>query len=107
VAQIKQLIALNQHPINNGDVAINFTDDNKVKRIFVNEQTRTHITNGKLAIATFEDAYALVPIQIADKIEQRDKTTIVYRADIIDSDQTTSEEDDWYAEYEIPDDLTW
>jgi hypothetical protein len=33
---------------------------------------------------------------------------VVYRADnISDVDQKSSEDDDWYAEYDIPDDLNW
>lgn len=106
-AQIKQLISLNQQPINNGDLPINFTDDNKVKRIHVNERTKTHITKGKLAIAKFEEGYALIPVQVADKIAQRDASVIVYRADHVESPEATNEEDDWYADYQIPDDLTW
>lgn len=107
-AQIKQLISLNQQPINNGDLPINFTDDNKVKRIHVNERTKTHITKGKLAIAKYEDGYALIPVQVADKIAQRDESVIVYRADQIENqEEATNEEDDWYADYQIPDDLTW
>lgn len=106
-AQIKQLVSLNQQPINNGEIPINFTDNSKVKRIFVNEQTRIHITNGKLAIARFEDGYAVIPVQVADKIEQRDKNSVVYRADIIEQSENEGSEDDWYADFEIPDDLTW
>lgn len=109
-AQIKQLISVNRQAKGNGDVPCNFTDGNVVKRIYVDEQTHSKITIGKLAIVKFEDGYELVPTPVADKIAQREESVVVYRADKLEEDQareSSSQEDDWYADYEIPDDLMW
>ena len=107
-AQIKQLIEINRQPKNNGDVACNFTDDNVVKRVMVDEATQKRITAGKLAIVKLHDAYEIVPMPVADKIAQRDEAVVVYRADQHEDTSALSEEEqEWYADYEIPDDLTW
>lgn len=105
-AQIKQLIEINKQPKGKGDIACNFTDNNVIKRIYVDKVTQNRISQGKLAIVKFEQGYEIVPVQVADKISQRDKLAVVYRADVL-VEETKSEEDDWYAEYEIPDDLSW
>lgn len=106
-AQIKQLIEMNKQP-RGGDVACNFTDGTLIKRIFVDDRTQKAISLGKLAVVRFNDGYELVPMPVADKIQQRDEDTVVYRVDELEQQETTSsEEDDWYADYEIPDDLMW
>ncbi|MCC2615774.1 DUF2058 domain-containing protein [Aestuariibacter halophilus] len=106
-AQIKQLIELNRQPKDNGDVACNFTDGTVIKRLYVNQTTQNRISQGKLAIVRFGTGYELVPMPVADKIAQRDEQAVVYRVDQADVDTSSAEEDDWYADYQIPDDLTW
>lgn len=107
-AQIKQLIQLNKQPKGNGDIACNFTDGTKVKHMYVDDKTHKHITRGLLAIVKFQGGYELVPTQVAEKIAQRDEEAVLYRADQLEENNNlTEEEKDWYADYEIPDDLVW
>lgn len=105
-AQIKQLIEVNRQRKGNGDIACNFTDGTRVKHIYVDKATHKHISQGKLAIVKFADSYEVVPMPVADKIAERDADLVLFRADKVEqnSDEQT---DDWYAEYEIPDDLMW
>lgn len=109
VAQIRQLITINKQPKDNGDIACNFTDGTVIKRVYVNQATQNRIAAGKLAIVKLDDGYEIVPMPVAEKISQRDEQCVVYRADQVEDakTETNSEEDDWYADYEIPDDLTW
>ncbi len=106
-AQIKQMIEVNKQPKGKGDIACNFTDGTLIKRIYVDQKTQNRISAGKLAIAKLNDGYEIIPMPVADKISMRDETCIVYRADLETQQSTDSEEDDWYADYQIPDDLTW
>lgn len=106
-AQVKQLIELNRQPKNNGEVVCNFTDNNVIKRLFVDQATQNRISAGKLAIVKLGEGYEIVPMPVADKIAQRDEASVVYRADVLEESQAAAEEDDWYADYQIPDDLTW
>ena len=113
VAQIKQLIESNKQPKSAGsrreeEVVCNFTDGTLIKRMYVSQATQKQITQGKLAIVKLNDGYELVPMPVANKIAERDEACVVYRADnISEADQISSEDDDWYAEYDIPDDLNW
>ncbi|WP_293750989.1 DUF2058 domain-containing protein [uncultured Paraglaciecola sp.] len=113
VAQIKQLIEANKQPKFAGskreeEVVCNFTDGTLIKRMYVSQSTQKQISQGKLAIVKLNDGYELVPMPVANKIDERDESIVVYRADnISEEDQKSSENDKWYAEYDIPDDLNW
>lgn len=102
-AQIEQLITLNRLP-RQGELAYNFVDQSKVKRIYVTEAIRDKLSDGLLAIVTLKGQYEVVPAKVAEKIRQRDEACVVFcndrQADIKD-------EDDPYADYKIPDDLMW
>ncbi|WP_018981456.1 DUF2058 domain-containing protein [Salinimonas chungwhensis] len=107
VAQVRQLITINSQPKGKDDVVLNFTDDNVVKRLRVSETVRTQVTQGRLAVVKLDEEYHLVPMPVADKIAERDESSVIYRADVLENESQSAAEDDWYAEYEIPDDLTW
>jgi len=105
IAQIKQLINVNKMSKGNGDdLAYNFEDNKNIKRIYVTQDTHDAIALGKLAIVKLEGQYEIVPGPVADKINLRDKNYIILRNDPSQQDE---ESDDFYAEYEIPDDLMW
>jgi len=82
----------------------NFSDNNAVKKIYVNETTLKNISNGKLAIVKYDTSYELVPAQVAEKIKQRDASFILVLNDKPENDVA---EDDPYADFQIPDDLMW
>ncbi len=107
-AQVRQLITMNAQPKDKGDIVINFTDDNVVKRMYVTEVTRNRVMDGRLAVVKLDEGYELVAAPVAEKIAERAKDVVVYQAqDAASTNTEKSEEDDWYADYEIPDDLTW
>lgn len=101
-AQVKQLIAT--HTINaKGEVAYNFTDGTLIKRLYVNAKLHDELSRGLVAIAKQDDNYALVPAAVAEKISQRQPESIV----LLNIKQQQPEEDDPYAEFQVPDDLMW
>lgn len=104
VAQIIQLIETNRVQDRDGEIVYNFTDSNVVKRLFVSELIHQHLVSGKLSIAKFGEGYELVPKPVAEKIKQRDMQCIIKNEGILESDE---DEEDPYADYKIPDDLTW
>lgn len=106
-AQVKQLIELNKQPKGRGDLVCNFTHGTLIKRLHVDQLTQKRISQGKFAIVTLAGGYEIVPMQVADKISERDPDSVVYRADAIEQAESASDDDDWYADYQIPDDLTW
>lgn len=107
-AQIQQMISMNQMEKIKGAVEFKFTDGSIIKSLFISASVKDKLMQNKLAVAKLLDGYAIIPIQVANKIAERDESWVLYRADRYDEVETgTSEEEDWYAEYEIPDDLTW
>jgi uncharacterized protein YaiL (DUF2058 family) len=85
------------------EIVYNFEHNKKVRRIYLDSEMKQKVISGKLGIARIEGRYELVPQAIAEKIKQRNEKRIV----IFDEKQQTSNEDDTYANYQIPDDLTW
>lgn len=103
VAQIKQLVEMNRLASGEGETAYNFADDNKIKTVYVSDEVRKQIINGRLAIARVDGRYEIVPKAVADKIRQRDASFIV----LSNESTQTSDEDDEYADFKVPDDLMW
>jgi len=102
--EIDQLISNNCLPRDEScEISYNFEHRKKINRIYVNEEMRDQVANGKLGIARIEGRYELVPMSIAEKIKQRNEKRIV----LIEAEQNTIDEDDPYADYQIPDDLSW
>ena len=102
-AQIKQLIERNLQSKGGGNVAYNFTDGSKIKKIYVSQAVFDQLSRGRLAIVRLGENYELVPLPVADKIAERDASIIAS----VSAKQDHTDEDDPYAEYEIPDDLMW
>lgn len=102
--EIDQLVRSNRIERDDScEIVYNFEHRKKVNRIYVNEELKQQIINGSLGIARIEGRYELVPAVIAEKIKQRNDKRIV----IFEEEQTTIDADDPYADYQIPDDLTW
>ncbi|WP_413528509.1 DUF2058 domain-containing protein [Rahnella inusitata] len=108
-AQVKQLIEMNKID-SKGDIGFNFTDNNLIKKIFVDKTTQAQLISGRLAIARLlvessgESQYAIIPASVADKIAQRDASSIVLNSALSQEEQ---DEEDPYADFKVPDDLMW
>ncbi|PSW20671.1 DUF2058 domain-containing protein [Photobacterium sanctipauli] len=103
-SQVKQLIEMNKIDTKDGDIGYNFTDGTLVKKIYVDKPTQDQLVSGRLAIVRFLEGYAVVPGVVADKISQRDEETVIVN-NTVSADEV--DEDDPYAEFQIPDDLMW
>ncbi|MDH5217795.1 MAG: DUF2058 domain-containing protein, partial [Gammaproteobacteria bacterium] len=58
----------------------------------------------RLAIAKLGGVYELVPTAVAEKIKQRDEQYIITTGN---RDEAEPDENDPYADFQIPDDLMW
>jgi uncharacterized protein len=103
-AQIVQLITMNRVARDGGDVAYQFKDGTRIKKIYVTPKIQKDLINGRLAIARLGDDYELLPASAAAKIAQRDPGVIVL---LNQYEPVEVDEDDPYADYQIPDDLMW
>lgn len=103
VAQIKQLIEVSRVSRERGEIAYNFTDGTKIKKILVTDDMLNQLSNGRLAIVKFDEQYSVVPKTVAEKIKLRDEKYVVVSNVLTQQDDA----DDPYADYKIPDDLMW
>ena len=85
------------------EIVYNFEHNKKVRRIYVDEGMKQQIIQGRLGIARIEGRYELVTKTVAEKIQQRNAKRVV----IFSDDQKADNENDPYAEHQIPDDLMW
>ena len=104
-AQIDQLITENLIKRDEAcDIIYNFEHRKKVNRIYLNADMKQRVIDGKLGIARIEGRYELIPKLIAEKIQQRnDKRVILFD----NSEAQEIDEDDLYADFQVPDDLMW
>lgn len=103
LAQVKQLIASNSQR-QDGEIAYNFTDQNKIKKIYISEENKSQLNKGYLAIVKSEQRYDLVPEVVARRIEARSAESVLF---LHDRSTEAVDEDDPYKDYPIPDDLEW
>ena len=107
-AQVKQLIEANKVDRSKGDIPYSFVYRNKVKKMYIGETEKNLLAAGKLAIVTLVinhegRRFELVPPEVAQKIAARDAEAVI---DLGAADDG-GDDDDPYADYKIPDDLTW
>ena len=105
-AQIKQLIDDHKLARANGDIGFHFTDGSKVKKLYVNAEQQRQLGVGRIAIVKQGDQYELLPRRLADKIAERDSTRVIICTDSA-TPAMNAEEQEWYKDFEVPDDLMW
>ncbi len=108
VAQIIQLIEQNRLPlakvISDDSFAYHFTDNNKVKTLYLTGGMRDKLTSGQLAIVKLNQQYEVVPSETAQKIKARDASSVIV---LNEASLNLVDTEDPYADYPVPDDLTW
>jgi uncharacterized protein YaiL (DUF2058 family) len=68
------------------------------------------LSTGALVVARIDDCYELLPRAAAEKVRERDASLIVLdhgQAAGSEPAATTSEDDAYYAQFQVPDDLIW
>ena len=103
LAQIAQMVQKNRQNKGNGEIAYNFTHNNKIERIYVSAAVQAHLMASRLVIVCQGGATELVPRIIADKIAERDPALVVR----VNKASAEVDADDPYAAFQIPDDLMW
>ena len=109
-AQVKQLIEQHRLPKKelekqrDESLAYHFTDSNKVKTLYVSNEIRNQIAQGRLAIVKLGNQYELVTAEIAGKIKARDENSVIVfnETTVVEKSQV-----DPYSDFQIPDDLMW
>ncbi len=88
------------------EIIYNFEHRKKINRIYVNADMKQRIIEGKLGIARIEGRYELIPKLIAERIQQRNEKRVILFNNI-ENEEQVADENDPYAEFQVPDDLMW
>ncbi|WP_049621555.1 DUF2058 domain-containing protein [Frateuria defendens] len=105
-AQVRQIIE--SHKVKReGEIAYRFTDQDAIKGVLVNETLRAQLAKGVLVIARHEQGYELLPRTAADKLYERDAGVIVLDHARTGAAGGDDEMDDYYKQFQVPDDLVW
>lgn len=103
LAQVKQLIEQNRLTDTNGDEPYHFTDDNKIKTLYIDKATRDKLSAGKYAIIKHDSQYHIITADSAEKIKERQPEAVL----VLNNHHQPPTQDDPYAAYQVPDDLMW
>ena len=108
-AQARQIIEDKKVP-RSGESEYRFTVDGAIRTLLVNDDLRRQLSTGALVIARLGDRYELLPRAAGDKVRERDAGMIVLDHGLeagSESSAGTSEDDAYYAQFKVPDDLVW
>lgn len=105
VASIVQMIKQHKIKDSDGEISYQFIDNNKIKKVYISQQVYNALVSGSLVVAKDQESYAYLPKPLADKINQKMEGFILVNNS--EKNDETTEENDPYADYVIPDDLMW
>ncbi|WP_028585798.1 DUF2058 domain-containing protein [Desulfogranum mediterraneum] len=106
LAQVRQMVSQNLVKKGEGDIGFNFTHGTRVERIYVKRAIQEQLVQGRLAIVMVDGRYELVAPEVAEKIRQRHPASVIFQGSG-PAREAEPEEDDPYAEFQVPDDLMW
>ena len=108
-AQARQIISDRKLP-REGELEYRFSDGEVIRTLLVTEVLRRQLSNGALVIVRHADGFALLPRMAAEKVRERDASLIVLdHGQSADTPISTgnAEDDAYYAQFQVPDDLMW
>jgi len=108
-AQARQIIEDRKLP-RAGESEYRFTADGVIRSLLVDDTQRKQLTKGLLVIVRLDDRFELLPRPAADKVRERDPGMIVLdhgQDPGAETPATSSEDDAYYAQFKVPDDLVW
>ena len=108
-AQARQIIEDKKLP-RGGEIEYRFTANGAIRTMLVNEDLRELLSSGVVVIACVGERYELLPRAAGDKVRERDTSMIVLDHRLDEGAETsvaTSDDDAYYAQFKVPDDLAW
>ena len=104
-AEVRQLLEQHALPRPEGEEYYNFVAGRKIRRIAVDAALLEQLERGAICIVRHEGRNALVPVEIAERIRERDEFAVIPFGG--GSDAAPAGEDDPYKDFVVPDDLRW
>lgn len=108
-AQARQIIE-DKHVPAAGEVEYRFSSEGAIRTLLVDDDQRRKLSTGALVIARLGERHLLLPRAAGDKVRERDAAMIVLDHGLASGTEAaaaTSEDDAYYAQFQVPDDLVW
>ncbi|MCL7713280.1 DUF2058 domain-containing protein [Stenotrophomonas mori] len=108
-AQARQIVADRRVP-RRGELEYRFSDGAAIRTLLVDEALRTQLAAGMLVVVRHGDGFELLPRLAAEKVRERDAALIVLdhgQPDDAQASTGNAEDDAYYAQFVVPDDLVW
>ncbi|HEU0153626.1 MAG TPA: DUF2058 domain-containing protein [Arenimonas sp.] len=107
-AQARQIIQDKKVP-RTGESEYRFSADGAIRTVLIDDDQRKQLASGALVVARLGDRYELLPRRAGDQVRERDPALVVLdHGQPGDAPATDSAEDDaYYAQFKVPDDLVW
>jgi uncharacterized protein YaiL (DUF2058 family) len=101
-AQVKQLIETHRCQKQAGVTPYRFKDNNKIHTLMLTDALVKDLFSKKLVVVRWRGGFELLPADAAEKVAARDSALVISAAE-----PDKPDEDDPYADFQIPDDLVW
>lgn len=108
-AQARQIIEDKKAPCS-GNAEYRFTVDGAIRTLLVDDEQRRKLSSGAMVIARHGDGFALLPRAAGERVRERAAELIVLdHGDGGDTEAAAgvSDDDAYYAQFKVPDDLLW
>ena len=107
-AQVRQIVQSHKIKIKReGEIAYGFSDGGKIRNVLVNETLRAQLASGALVVVRHDQGYELLPRAAAAMVYERDGAAIVLDHGRAAADSKQGEDDEYYKQFAVPDDLIW
>lgn len=103
-AQIEDLLREHALSTRDGSIPFHFTREGKVRKLEVTGEQQKRLSRGELAIVERKGRFHVVPAEVVPRLQERDAAMFVA---MVTAEDLSSEDDDLYREFPIPDDLDW
>ena len=106
-AQVRQIVETHRVE-REGEIAYGFNDDGKIRNVLVNEVLRAQLAKGVLVIARHDQGYELIPRAAAEMVYERGGAIVLdHGRDEAGGAQNGGDDDEFYKQFSVPDDLIW
>lgn len=105
-AQVRQIVEAHKVP-RSGEITYRFTDGERIASVLVDARLRAQLASGALVVVRHGEGYELVPRAAAEKIRERVAECIVLDHGHTQTSTAADEDDEYYRQFPVPDDLIW
>ena len=103
--RILQILKSHQIQAEQGEAVYNYSFNGVIKKLELDNKTHQSLVDGRLALCGLDETTYIVTRETAEKVASLAPEVLLVKNDRVEDD--TPDEDDPYAQYQIPDDLMW